>query len=79
MSRETREYCDLCERDLTFLVGESIYRGRYQRFFHWKGTNNPRGEVTICNDCWNRLARELREARAVHSAEAPEADREKVA
>lgn len=63
MSVETREYCDLCERDLTFINGGMrIYRGQFRSFWHWKGTNEPRGTVTFCGSCWNRLASEVREA-----------------
>lgn len=64
MSVETREYCDLCNRDVTFINGGmSIYRGRFERFWHWKGDNEPRGNVTFCGPCWDRLRAEVKEAR----------------
>jgi hypothetical protein len=64
VSVETREYCDLCDRDLTFVRGGmSIYRGKFRSFWHWDGKNEPRGHVTICGPCWNRLAADVREAR----------------
>lgn len=70
MTTETREYCDLCNRDVTFVNGGmTIYRGKFRRFFHWKGDNDPREDQTICGPCWNRLASELREAREAHNQE----------
>jgi len=70
VSVETREYCDLCRKDVTFIEGGGqIYRGRFHRFFHWKGTNEPRGDVTICGGCWNNLAVALREAAAPADSE----------
>jgi hypothetical protein len=67
MSTETREYCDCCRRDLTYVKGVMIYRKRVRSVFHWLGREEDPEWNTLCGDCWNTIGREVEKARASSS------------
>lgn len=69
MSVERVETCDVCGEDverLSFNGGTRIYRGRFRRGgWFWKGTEErePKGDISICSECWRALGAAVREAR----------------
>jgi hypothetical protein len=70
MGVETRETCDVCERDVTTLRGESLFTHEVRRKFRWIWRDDD--EVypweLLCSDCYYGIAREVK-ARVLAAAE----------